>query len=158
MPEFSLNIVLFQPEIPQNTGSIGRLCVNLGATLHLIKPLGFSITEKQVKRAGLDYWKHLDLRMHDNWQAFLETESPDSLMFASTKGEHNYFDWEFMNGAYVVFGQESAGLPPDFYQIYKDSLYSIPMPGADFRSLNIANSVAVVAYECFRQYQVNSSS
>jgi len=151
----NLNIVLFKPEIPQNTGSIGRLCVNLGATLHLIKPLGFSIDEKQVKRAGLDYWKHLDLHMHETWEAFLATETPESLMFASTKGKHDYFDWKFTNGAYVVFGQESAGLPPDFYQIYEDSLYSIPMPGAQFRSLNIANSVAVVAYECLRQHRLS---
>jgi tRNA (cytidine/uridine-2'-O-)-methyltransferase len=152
MTDFKLNIVLHRPEIPQNTGSIGRLCVNLGATLHLIKPLGFSLDEKQVKRAGLDYWEHLDLHVHDDWDAFLEAESPQNFIFASTKGKRNYFDWTFTNGAFIVFGSESSGLPKDFYERYADSLYCIPMPGKGFRSLNLSNSAAVIAYDVYRQF------
>ncbi len=150
--EFKLSIVLHRPEIPQNTGSIGRLCVNLGASLHLIKPIAFSLDEKYVRRAGLDYWQHVDLHVHDDWAAFLRTESPQRFFFASTKGTKSYFDWTFENGDYVIFGSETSGLPPELYEQYADDLYSIPMPGEHYRSLNLSNSVAIIAYEAYRQF------
>ncbi len=149
---FELNIVLVAPEIPQNTGSIGRLCVNLGARLHLVKPLGFSLDESKLKRAGLDYWPHLELCVHDDWDAFLAAEQPARLVFASTKGTKNLFELRFRNGEYLVFGNETGGLPAAFYERYAADLYRIPMPGAQHRSLNLANAVAVAAYEACRQF------
>ena len=146
-----MNIVLFAPEIPQNTGSIGRLCVNLNYRLHLIEPLGFSLEEKMLRRAGLDYWPYLDLSIHKNWQDFMSRETPDTLLFSSTKTDRSIYSIEFTADDYIVFGNESSGLPPDFYEIYKEQLFTIPMPGEHARSLNLANSVAIVAYESLRQ-------
>lgn len=152
MPDFRLNIVLNRPEIPQNTGSIGRLCVNLGIRLHLVRPLGFSLAEKQLKRAGLDYWPHLDVLVHDSWEDFLETEKPGGMSFLSTKATKSHFDQKYRNGAYVVFGRETSGLPPEFYDKYAEDMFQIPMPGKHFRSLNLSNSVSIVAYEAYRQW------
>jgi tRNA (cytidine/uridine-2'-O-)-methyltransferase len=152
---FRLNIVLLRPEIPQNTGSIGRLCVNLGARLHLIKPLGFSLDERYLRRAGMDYWKHVDLAVHEDWHAFVETEKPEKLVFASTKGSKEYYNAQFANNTHIVFGNESSGLPTGFYERYKDDLVIIPMPGEEFRSLNLANAVSILAYEAFRQYSIS---
>ncbi len=147
----SLNIVLVAPEIPQNTGAIGRLCVNLEARLHLIKPLAFSLEESKVKRAGLDYWRLVQLVVHEDWEAFLETEAPEQMTFLSTKGEQSLYDVSFEDGHYLVFGNETSGLPDTFYSMYKGSLFQIPMPGQHYRSLNLANAVAVAAYEAYRQ-------
>ncbi len=147
----NINIVLINPQIPQNTGSIGRLCVGLDARLHLIRPLGFTITDRNVQRAGLDYWKHLKLIIHDDWQSFLATENPQQLCFGSTKGEAPHTDCNYANNCYIIFGSESHGLPDSFYKTYKTSLYQIPMPGPNARSLNLANSVAVMMYEAYRQ-------
>ena len=149
MADFS--IVLMRPEIPHNTGAIGRLCVGLGAPLHLIRPLGFHLDDKSVARAGLDYWPYLDLRIHDTWEEFLKTENPKRLYFLSTHGEKSLYDCKFANGDFLVFGNESSGLPKPFYETYKSDLFKIPMPGEHARSINLANAVSIAAYECYRQ-------
>ncbi len=146
-----LHIVLLRPEIPHNTGAIGRLCVDLDCPLHLIRPLGFALTSNWVKRAGMDYWTHLDLHLHDNWEAFLETVRPSRLFFASTRGNRSLYDCTFAAGDTLVFGNESSGLPEEFYPRYCDDLFRIPMPGPHARSLNLANATAVAAYEALRQ-------
>ena len=145
------NIVLFQPEIPQNTGTIGRLAVSTNCRLHLIEPLGFSIEDKYLKRAGLDYWQHLSPSIHKDWASFLTAENPRRLFFISTHGEKNFFDAEYNLGDYLVFGRESAGLPPEFYDSYREDMWKIPMPGKFSRSLNLANAVSIVLYEAMRQ-------
>ncbi len=146
-----LHITLVAPEIPQNTGSIARLCVGLGARLHLIRPLGFSLRESRVKRAGLDYWEHADLVIHENWERYLADARPPALFFASTRGERSCFDCRFTPDAHLVFGNETSGLPPDFYVRYRDQLFRIPMPGPHARSINLANAAAIAAYEAYRQ-------
>ena len=146
-----LHIVLVAPEIPQNTGSIGRLCVNLDCRLHLVKPLGFLIDQASVRRAGLDYWQFLDLRVHDSWDAFLASEAPQRMHFASTKATRLYYDVAYAPGDFLVFGCETSGLPPPFYERYRDALCTIPMPGTHARSLNLSNAVSIVAYEAYRQ-------
>ena len=148
-----LSIVLLAPEIPQNTGNIGRLCVNTGCRLHLVKPLGFSLDAAHVRRAGLDYWPHLTLCVHESWDAFLEAEHPARLVFVSTKGERVLYDVRFRDNDFLVFGNETGGLPPEFYRRYSADLYRIPMPGGHSRSLNLANSVAVSLYEALRQVE-----
>ena len=145
------NIVLFQPEIPQNTGTIGRLAVSTNTRLHLIKPLGFSIEDKYLKRAGLDYWQHLDPSIYENWEDFLQKENPQRMFFISTHGEKSFFDADFQEGDYLIFGRESAGLPQRFYETYRDDMLLIPMPGEFSRSLNLANAVSIVLYEAMRQ-------
>lgn len=146
------NVVLVRPEIPQNTGNIGRICVSTGSSLHLIKPLGFSLDDKYVRRAGMDYWKHLDLNVHEDWNAFINFTGKDNLYFFSTKGEKSYWDCPMEGTPYVIFGNESSGLPKEFYKEYADNLYQIPMPGEFCRSMNLANSVALVVYEGLRRY------
>jgi tRNA (cytidine/uridine-2'-O-)-methyltransferase len=147
----AINIVLIAPEIPQNTGGIGRLCVCLDARLHLIKPLGFSLDDSYVRRAGMDYWQYVQLNVHETWGDFLAAEEPEKLCFSSTKTTRCYLDYAFPESPYIVFGSESSGLPPDFYERYADDLYTIPMPGQHMRSLNLSNAVAVMAYEAYRQ-------
>ncbi len=146
-----LNIVLVHPEIPPNTGSVGRLCVNLDARLHLIEPLGFSLAASRVKRAGLDYWRLVQLQVHAGWEEFLAAAQPARLVFLSTKGRRPLYDCRFAAGDYLVFGNETSGLPPAFYERYADGLIQIPMPGKHYRSLNLANAVAITAYEAYRQ-------
>ncbi|MCJ8331488.1 MAG: tRNA (cytidine(34)-2'-O)-methyltransferase [Lentisphaeria bacterium] len=150
-----LNIVLIAPEIPQNTGNIGRLCVNMGMRLHLIEPLGFSIEDKMLRRAGLDYWKDLDPQIYPDWETFMEKECPENFIFMSTKTEQCFYDYRFKGDEYLVFGNEGHGLPVDFYERYKEQLYTLPMPGHGNRSLNIANAVAVGAYEAYRQLEID---
>jgi len=149
-----LDVVLVAPEIPQNTGTIGRLCVCLDVRLHLIEPLGFELTEQRIRRAGLDYWQHLSWKVHPSWEAFLADVEPARLMFSSTKTTRSYFDWEFKPGDAVVFGNEGSGLPESFYEAYENQLYAIPMPGAHARSHNLANAVSIVMYEAYRQFSV----
>ena len=144
-------IVLMRPEIPHNTGAIGRLCVGLGVPLHLIRPLGFHLDDKSVARAGLDYWPYLDLHIHDTWEEFLKKERPKHLYFLSTHGEKSLYDCKFEKGDFLVFGNESSGLPKPFYETYKQDLFKIPMPGEHARSINLANAVSIAAYECYRQ-------
>ncbi len=146
-----LQLVLLCPEIPHNTGAIGRLCVDLGCPLHLVRPLGFALTSGWVRRAGMDYWAHLDLHLHDSWDAFLAATRPARLFFASTRGSRSLYDCPFAPRDTLVFGNESAGLPEPFYTRYRDDLFRIPMPGPHARSLNLANAAAVAAYEALRQ-------
>ena len=148
-PDFS--IVLVPPEIPHNTGAIGRLCVGLGVPLHLIRPLGFHLDDQSVARAGLDYWPFLDLTVHDTWEDYLAAERPQRLFFLSTHGEKSLYASSFAPGDTLVFGCESAGLPKEFYERYRESLFRIPMPGEHARSINLANAVSIAAYECYRQ-------
>ena len=149
-----LHIVLVEPEIPQNTGNIARTCAAIGAKLHLVRPLGFSIDEKQVKRAGLDYWDKLDIEEHDNFKEFLEKYKPEEhhMYFITTKGTHCYSDVDYskMDEIFVLFGKETKGLPEDVLKKYIDKTARIPMRET-LRSLNLSNSVAIVAYEIFRQ-------
>lgn len=148
----NFNIVLVKPEIPQNTGNIGRICVSTNSTLHLVKPLGFSLEDKYVRRAGMDYWNHVDLNLHEDWDSFLgKCVAPEKLYFFSTKVEKPFWDCPLESDSYLVFGNESSGFPPEFYSKYKDRTYTIPMPGKFFRSLNLANSVSVVLYEGLRR-------
>ena len=146
-----MHIVLLHPEIPHNTGAIGRLCVGLGCPLHLVRPLGFSLDERNLRRAGLDYWQHLDARVHENWDAFLESVRPSKLWFASTRGTRSLYDCTFAENDAILFGSESSGLPKDFYERYREDLFQIPMPGPHARSINLANAAAVCMYEAWRQ-------
>ena len=145
-----VDIVLLHPEIPHNTGAIGRLCVGLGWSLHIIRPFSFSLDEKHVRRAGLDYWEHLDITLHDSFEAYLSTRKPTALRFLSTKGGKTLYDATYPEGCALIFGCESSGLPKDYYLRYVEDLVTIPMPGEHGRSLNLSNAVAVAAYEAYR--------
>lgn len=145
------NIVLIAPQIPQNTGTIGRLCVCTGARLHLIKPLGFELDESRIRRAGMDYWQFLDLAVYDHWAAFESIHPEGRFMFASTKGNGSIYSWQFEDNDFLIFGNEGNGLPSEFYSRYTDCLRTIPMPGPHARSHNLANSVSIVLYEGLRQ-------
>jgi len=153
MADFS--IVLVRPEIPHNTGAIGRLCVGLDVELHLVRPLGFHLDDKSVARAGLDYWPHLKLKIHDTWEEYLEAEKPVHLHFLSTHGEKSLYECRFEKGDALVFGNESSGLPKPFYERYREQLFKIPMPGEHARSINLANACSIAAYECYRQLTFN---
>ena len=145
-----LNIVLHEPEIPANTGNIGRTCVAAGARLHLIEPLGFQINEKQLKRAGLDYWDKLDVTTYVNFEDFLAKNPGAKIYMATTKARKKYTDVKFEDDAYIMFGKESAGIPEEILVRHPDECIRIPMLG-ETRSLNLANSVAIVLYEALRQ-------
>ena len=149
-----LNVVLVEPEIPQNTGNIARTCAAIGAKLHLVYPLGFSISEKAVKRAGLDYWDKLDIEEHSSLNAFLEKYPPENhnMFFATTKGKHIYCEpnYKNMDEIFVLFGKETKGLSEDLLLKYIDKTIRIPMRKT-LRSLNLANSVCVVVYDILRQ-------
>lgn len=146
-----INIVLHEPEMPANTGNIGRTCVAAGARLHLIEPLGFHINEKMVKRAGLDYWDKLDVTVYDNYEDFLEKNPGAKIYMATTKAPHTYCDVRYEDDCYIMFGKESAGIPEDILVKHPDTAIRIPMIG-DIRSLNLSNSVAIVLYEALRQH------
>lgn len=147
-----MNIVLLEPEIPQNTGNIGRTCVATGTRLNLIEPMGFKISEKEVKRAGLDYWEHLDVTVYDNYQDFLNRNSEAKIYMATTKGPRRYTDVSFESDCYIMFGKESAGIPEDILVENQETAIRIPM-NPQIRSLNLSNSVAIVLYEALRQNQ-----
>ena len=149
-----LNIVMVEPEIPQNTGNIARTCAAIGAKLHLVHPLGFNISEKAVKRAGLDYWDKVEIEEHDSFEKFLEKYKPEekNMFFATTKGKHVYSepDYNKLDEVFLLFGKETKGLPEDILQKYIDNTIRIPMKPT-LRSLNLSNSVAIVAFEVLRQ-------
>lgn len=145
-----MNIVLLEPEIPANTGNIGRTCVATGTKLHLIKPLGFSLDEKQLKRAGLDYWKDLDVTIYENYEDFLEKNPNAKIYMATTKGLHMYTEVNYEPDCFIMFGKESAGIPEEILLQNKDTCIRIPMIG-EIRSLNLSNSVSIVLYEALRQ-------
>ena len=149
-----MHIVLVEPEIPQNTGNIARTCAAIGAKLHLVYPLGFNISEKQVKRAGLDYWDKLEIEEHTNFKEFLEKYKPEenNMYFVTTKGKHVYSDVDYskMEDVFILFGKETKGLPEDVLKSQLSQTIRIPMRET-IRSLNLSNSVAIVAYEIFKQ-------
>ena len=153
-----INVVLVEPEIPQNTGNIARTCAATGGKLHLVYPLGFDISEKQVKRAGLDYWDKLEIEKHNSFKEFLEKYNPEktNMFFVTTKGKNCYSDIEYsnMDEVFVLFGKETKGLPEDILQRYLDKTIRIPMK-KDLRSLNLSNSVAIIVYELLRQANFN---
>lgn len=145
-----MNIVLLEPEMPANTGNIGRTCVATNTRLHLIEPLGFRITDKEVKRAGLDYWPQLDVTVYDNYQDFLDKNPGAKIYMATTKAPKAYTQVEYEPDCYIMFGKESAGIPEDILYDNQETAIRIPMVG-DIRSLNLSNSVAIVLYEALRQ-------
>ena len=146
------HIVLYHPEIPHNTGAAGRLALSTGSRLHLIKPLGFSLDEKHVKRTGLDYWPHVDLKLWDSLEELIAQADPHArFWYLSTKATHCYWDAEFHNGDYFVFGPETKGLPESLLAESSATALRIPMPGKGSRSLNLSTSVAIVLYEGMRQ-------
>lgn len=148
----AIHVVLYQPEIPPNTGNIARTCALTGTPLHLIKPLGFSIDDKTLKRAGLDYWHLLDLTVHDSLEAFFEKYPEGSFYFFTTHATRNHTEVIYDDDCFLVFGKETAGLPDTIHTQYPDRLIRIPMlekPGV--RSLNLSNSVAIAVYEAYRQ-------
>ena len=147
-----LNIVLYEPEIPANTGNIGRTCVATDTRLHLIEPLGFRLDEKSLKRAGMDYWKDLDVTTYVNWEDFCEKNPNAKIYMATTKAKHVYSDVAYEPDCYIMFGKESAGIPEEILKDHPETCVRIPMVG-EIRSLNLSNSVAIVLYEALRQNQ-----
>lgn len=147
-----LNIVLFEPEIPANTGNIGRTCVATNTRLHLIEPLGFRLNEKNLKRAGMDYWEHLDVTTYIDYRDFMEKNPGAKIYMATTKSPNLYTDVKYEPDCYIMFGKESAGIPEEILMEHKENCIRIPMIN-DIRSLNLSNSVAIVLYEALRQHQ-----
>jgi tRNA (cytidine/uridine-2'-O-)-methyltransferase len=145
-----LNIVLVSPEIHQNTGNIARTCAATGARLHLIGPLGFEITDKALRRAGLDYWYSLDVSLYDSLEDFFQKVQTERMWLLTTKAPRRYTDVQFQDGDYLFFGRESAGLPEPFLEAHRESCLKIPM-APEARSLNLSNSVAITVYEALRQ-------
>nr|WP_314532410.1 tRNA (uridine(34)/cytosine(34)/5-carboxymethylaminomethyluridine(34)-2'-O)-methyltransferase TrmL [uncultured Fusobacterium sp.] len=145
-----MNIVLYQPEIPYNTGNIGRSCVLTNTKLHLIKPLGFSLDEKQIKRSGLDYWKLIDLKVWESFEEFLEANQGARLFYATTKTKQKYSDVKFEKNDFIMFGPESRGIPEDILKKNPERCITIPMIPMG-RSLNLSNSAAIILYEALRQ-------
>ena len=147
----NLNIVLFKPEIPQNTGNIARTCVLTYSKLHLIKPLGFDISERSVRRAGLDYWKYLDLEIHESYEDFKEKYKDIRLFVSTTYGKKYYHEVDYKENDFILFGRESSGLPNYIKEENMDKSIRIPMINTTTRSLNLSNSVSIVMYEALRQ-------
>jgi tRNA (cytidine/uridine-2'-O-)-methyltransferase len=146
-----LNVVLVAPEIPPNTGNVGRLCLATGARLHLVKPLGFSIDDRALRRAGLDYWREVDVKLWDSLEELFSAAGPDArFIFLTTKTKRAYWDEQFRDGDYLVFGRETKGLPEPLLAARAESCVTIPMPGST-RSLNLATAAGIVLYEAVRQ-------
>lgn len=145
-----MHIVLHQPEIPANTGNIGRTCVATGTSLHLIEPLGFRLDEKAIKRAGMDYWEHLDVTNYINYEDFMGKHPGAKIWYATTKAKHCYTDVSFGPDDFIMFGKESAGIPEEILVDNEENCIRIPMK-SDIRSLNLSNSVAICLYEALRQ-------
>lgn len=145
-----LNIVLVEPEIPQNTGNIVRTCAAIGADLHMVRPLGFSVEDRYLKRAGLDYWNDVNIRYYDSFLEVKNSYPQNDFFFATTKALHSYTDVEYRENCFLVFGKETAGLPEELLLEHKESCIRIPMKN-NIRSLNLSNSVAVIAFEVIRQ-------
>ena len=145
------NIVLVEPEIPPNTGSIARLCGATNTVLHLVHPLGFSTEDKHLKRAGLDYWKHVNIKHWPDFESFLQVQDELQLFFFTTKVSREYTAANFKPGDYLIFGKETKGLPKDTLQLYQDRCYTLPMHNPHIRSLNLAMTAGIVLYEALRQ-------
>jgi tRNA (cytidine/uridine-2'-O-)-methyltransferase len=147
-----MHVVLYQPEIPPNTGSIARLCAATQTPLHLISPLGFKLDDKHLKRAGLDYWEYVDVRVHGSWERFLATLEGQRLLFFSKRARPSYTTARFERDDYLVFGPETRGLPQELLDAHPDRAYRIPMLTQRIRSLNLASAVSIVLYEGLRQH------
>lgn len=151
-----MNIVLYEPEIPYNTGNIARTCVITGASLHLIEPLGFLIDDKHIKKAGLDYWHKVDLHVWKSFDEFIENNKEITIYMATTKTNRKYTDVEYKENSYIMFGPESRGIPENILKKYSNNLITIPMrKDDDARSLNLSNSAAIILYEALRQTDFN---
>lgn len=148
----ALHVVMVNPEIPPNTGNVSRSCAATGSVLHLVKPLGFDISDKALKRAGLDYWQYVDVRVHESLEEFMEEYKDHRMWLATTKGQHMYTEVEFEDEDMILFGRETAGLPKDFIAQHSEYAIRIPM-SADtrLRSLNLSNSVNIILFEALRQ-------
>lgn len=149
----SLNIVLIEPEIPNNTGNIGRLALASGSHLHLVKPFGFQIDDTKLKRAGLDYWQHVAITYYESADDFFNIHKNKSMVFLSSHGHQSYWDIPFEDNLFLVFGKESVGLSKSITETYSDKLYKIPLYSDHVRSLNLANAVGIVVYEGLKQLQ-----
>lgn len=148
----AINIVLIEPEIPQNTGNIARTCAATGSSLHLIRPLGFSLDNKHLKRAGLDYWDLLDIYYYDSFEELVEKVGSNKLFYATTKGNNFYTDMEYYDECYIIFGKETKGIPEEILNENKEKCIKIPMvDNENARSLNLANSANIIVYEALRQ-------
>lgn len=147
----AFNIVLIEPEIPNNTGNIGRLALATGSHLHLVKPLGFEIDDKRLKRAGLDYWKHLSLFIYENMDAFYESHADKDFVYFSSHGSKEHWQIDFREDLFLVFGKESVGLPKTIIEKNESKVYKIPLYSDYIRSLNLANAVSIAVYEGLRQ-------
>ncbi len=145
------NIVLIEPEIPNNTGNIGRLSLATGSTLHLVKPFGFELSDARLKRAGLDYWQHLDVKIYNSQEEFFSINEGREMVFFSSHGSKNYWDIDYKDELFLVFGKESVGLPIEITGREKDRLYKIPIHSKHIRSINLANAVGVAVYEGLRR-------
>jgi len=150
----AFNIVLIEPEIPNNTGNIGRLSLASGCHLHLVKPLGFDLDEKAVRRAGLDYWKKVSLTIHESVEAFFEKHAHDPMAFFSSHGKGKYTNLQYQKDMFLIFGKESLGLGDALREKHQGQLFHIPLFSEDIRSLNLSNSVGIVVYEGIRQISV----
>ena len=146
-----MHVVLYHPEIPQNTGSIARLCAATGTPLHLVKPLGFTIDDKHLKRAGLDYWPHVDVRLHESWEDFLQIHRDGRRLFFSKKAARSYIEANYRDDDFLVFGPETTGLPEAWLEPHAENFFRIPMMTQAVRSLNLSNAVSIVVYEGLRQ-------
>ena len=147
----ALNIVLIEPEIPNNTGNIGRLSLASGSNLHLVKPFGFEISDARLKRAGLDYWQHLSVTIYENVDDFFSKNNNKNMVFLSSHGKKAHWSIDFEDEMFLVFGKESVGLPKNILEKYPKKLYKIPLYSEHVRSLNIANSVGIIVYEGLKQ-------
>lgn len=145
----NFNIVLYEPEIPQNTGNIARTCVLTDSKLHLIKPLGFELDEKHLRRAGLDYWKYLDIEVHESYEDFMKKYGDKKIYLASTHGNKYYDEVNFKQGDFIMFGRESSGVPENVHKVHEN--IRVPMIKSSTRSLNLSNTVAIAVYEGLRQ-------
>ena len=145
----NFNIVLYQPEIPQNTGNIARTCVLTDSKLHLIKPLGFELDEKHLKRAGLDYWSDLDLEVHESYEDFMKKYGENRIYLATTHGGEHYDEVSFKEGDFIMFGRETSGVPEDVHNAHEN--IRVPMIKSSTRSLNLSNTAAIIVYEALRQ-------
>ncbi len=150
----AVGIVLVEPEIPQNTGNIARTCAATGSSLHLVRPLGFSVDDKYLKRAGLDYWKFLDIYYYENFEAFMASAGRRQIVFVTTKADKSYTDFTYRPDCYLVFGKETKGLPEELLAEHHQSCVRIPM-AAEARSLNLSNAAAITVYEVYRQHNFN---
>lgn len=147
----TINVVLYSPQIPQNTGNIARLCAVTSTVLHLIDPLGFSMIDPKLKRAGLDYWDFLEIKRHKSMSSFLESVDREKIFFLSSKVKKTYWETSFMDDCYIIFGNETSGLPEEIMVAYEDRMITIPQFNPNVRCLNLSNSASIVLYEVLRQ-------